>query len=156
MGVRLILRKALERDLKAINDLTDELHRYLAGMYDLELSAEELEEEHFVREELGNVYVAEDTETGIVGYISFSPARDEWAGQHYELEHLVVREDFRGSGVAEMLFSILLERAKLERLNIKTGTLLRNEGALRFYRRMGFKPLTVGLLLDLNRRISGL
>ncbi len=76
---------------------------YLAGLYGLELSPEELEEEHLGRDELGKVYVAEVIDLGIVGYISFSPAWDEWAGQHYELEHFVVREDFRGSHCGDAL-----------------------------------------------------
>lgn len=122
----------------------------------MELSAEELEDEHLDRDELGDTYVAEDAERGVVGYISFSNGRDEWTGPHYALEHLVVREECRGAGIAGMLFGVLLERAKQEGKNITTGTLARNIGALEFYQKMGFKPLTVGLLLDLKKRIPNL
>ncbi len=151
--LKLVVRKAQEGDLEAINGLTDDLHRYLAGLYGLELSVKELEEEHFDRDELDNVYVVEDAGIGVVSYMSFSKSRDEWAGPHYSLEHLIVREEYRNAGVAEMLFDILLEKARLEGMNIVTGTLARNERALRFYERMGFKPLTIGLLLDLKKRI---
>jgi len=140
--------------LEAINDLTDAMHYYLAGLYGLELSAEEIEEEHYNEEELENTYVAEDTERGfVVGYMSFSLGRNEWAGPNYELEHIVVREDYWGMAVAGKLFDILLEKAKREGVNITTGTLARNKRALTFYEKLGFKPLSVGLLLDLQKRI---
>jgi len=151
--LEVVVRKALHEDLEAINVLTDELHRYLADLYGLELSAGELEEEHYDRDELENTYVAEDAETGVVGYMSFSKGRDEWAGSHYLLEHIVVHEAYRGTNVAKMLFDVILQRAKSEGMNITTGTLTRNERALRFYDEMGFKTLTIGLLLDLNKRI---
>jgi len=151
--VRIIVRKARVEDLGAINDLTDAMHRYLAGLYGLELSAEELEEEHYEEDELEDVYVAEDGEGHIVGYMSFSLGRDEWAGPHYELEHIVVHEDYRGLGIGRRLFEVLLERARREGVNITTGTLAKNQRALRFYEQLGFKPLGIRLLLDLQKRM---
>ncbi len=148
------VRKAGVEDLEAINGLTDEMHNYLAELYGLKLSFKELEEEHFNEEELeGNVYVAESEEKNIIGYVSFSKSENEVAGPHYEVEHLVVAEKYRGLNVGRMLFNIVFERAKREKVNITTGTLARNEGALKFYEELGFKPLTIGLLLDLQKRI---
>jgi ribosomal protein S18 acetylase RimI-like enzyme len=148
------VRKAGVEDLEAINVLTDEMHNYLAELYGLKLSSEELEEEHFDEEELGeNVYVAESEEDNIIGYTSFSKSENEVAGPHYEVEHLVVAAKYRGLNVGRMLFNIVFERAKREKVNITTGTLARNEGALKFYEELGFKPLTTGLLLDLQKRI---
>jgi len=154
MGI--MVRKARTGDLGAINDLTDLMHNYIAGLYGLEFSAEELEEEHYDEDELENTYVAED-EGDVVGYMSFSPGVDEWAGPHYELEHIMVREEYMGLGAAVKLFDTLLERARKEGVNITTGTLSRNMRALGFYEKLGFIPLSVRLLLDLQNRIpSGL
>ena len=147
------IRQARVEDLEAINELTDEMHIYLSDLYGLELSEQELKKEHFDEGELGNTYVADGSEVGVVGYMSFSRGMNEWAGPNYELEHIVVREDHRGLGVARRLFEVLLERARGEGVNITTGTLARNERALRFYEGLGFKPLFVGLLLDLQKRI---
>ena len=147
------IRRARIEDLEAINELADEMHIYLADLYGLELSEQDLKEEHFDEGELGNTYVADSSEVGVVGYMSFSRGMNEWAGPNYELEHIVVREDHRGSGVARRLFEVLLERARGEGVNITTGTLTKNERALRFYEGLGFKPLSVGLLLDLQKRI---
>ena len=104
-------------------------------------------------DELENLYVAEDAEAGVVAYMSFSKGSDEWAGAHYELEHIVVREDFRSMAIGRKLFEILLEEANREGVNIATGTLARNKEALRFYKQLGFKQISVRLLLDLQKRI---
>ena len=153
MAMKVTVRKANTDDLVVINELTDSMHHHLASIYGLELSLQELEEEHFDEEELGNVYVAESALDGVVGYMSFSEGRDEWAGPCYMLEHIVVREIFRGLGIGKMLFEILLGKSKREGVNITAGTLARNERALRFYEELGFKQISTGLLLDLQKRI---
>jgi GNAT superfamily N-acetyltransferase len=71
----------------------------------------------------------------------------------YELEHIVVRENFSCLGVWKLLFEILLGRAKFEGVNITAGTLARNERALRFYKELGFRQISTVLLLDLKKRI---
>lgn len=149
-----MVRKAEVKDLVAINELTDAMHNYLAGLYELKLADEELEEEHFSEEQLENVYVAESAEEGVIGYVSFSKGSDEWAGPIYEIDHIVVDQDYRGLGIGRKLFEIVLERALREGANITTGTLVKNERALRFYQEQGFKPLSIRLVLDLQRRLS--
>jgi len=85
--------------------------------------------------------------------MSFSKGKDEWTGPHYELEHIVVREDHRGRGVGKKLFLVLLERASRERVDIKTGTLARNRKALTFFKHLGFKHFSTSLLVDLQKGI---
>jgi GNAT superfamily N-acetyltransferase len=151
--VEIIIRKARSEDLKAINDLTDDMHNYLARLYGLKLSKDKLEEEHCDEDELGRTYVAEDVEKGVVRYLSSSKNYDEWVGPYFKLEHLVIHEDYGRLGVARRLFEFLLNKARQERVNIKTGTLVRNKRALTFYKKLGFRPFSVSLLLDVQRRI---
>jgi len=151
-GNSIIIRKARVEDLDVINELTDMMHRYMANLYRLELSREELEEEHFDEEELDNTYVAESA-GNVVGYISFSKGKNEWAGPYYEIEHIVVAEKHRRQGIGRNLFKIVLGKAKEEKVNITAGTLARNKEASRFYEELGFKPLSIGLLLDVQKRI---
>jgi GNAT superfamily N-acetyltransferase len=151
--VKTIIRKARPEDLEAVNDLTDDMHNYLAKLYGLKLSKEELEEEHYDESDLEHTYVAEHGGRGIVGYMSFSKNYDEWAGSHFELEHLVIHEDYQRLGLARKLFQFLLGKARQEGVNIKTGALVRNKRALMFYRKLGFRPLSVSLLLDIQKRI---
>ena len=154
--MNLAVRQANKGDLMAINELTDLMHHYLASLYGLKMRQDEIDEERFDEEGLDNVYVAETADDGIIAYMSFSKESDEWTGPHYELEHIVVREDYRGRGVGRELFNALLERAKREEVNIKTGTLVRNRVALDFFGELGFKQLSVGLVLDLQNRILAL
>ncbi|UCH57185.1 MAG: GNAT family N-acetyltransferase [Candidatus Bathyarchaeota archaeon] len=151
--MKITIREARVEDIDTINELTDQMHRFLADLYELELTMDELEEEHF-EDEIRGVYVAEGIGGGVVGYMSFARGRSEWAGPYYEIEHIAVREDHRGLGAGRMLFETLLKKAKKERVNITTGTLARNERALSFYEGLGFKKLSVGLLLDLQNRIE--
>jgi ribosomal protein S18 acetylase RimI-like enzyme len=151
--VKVIIRKARPEDLEGLNDLTDDMHNYLAKLYGLKLSRVELEEEHYDEGNLGQTYVAEDGERGVVGCMSFSKDCDEWAGPYFELEHLVIHEDYRRLGLARKLFEFLLNKARQKGVNIKTGTLARNKSALAFYKKLGFRPLSVGLLLDIQKRI---
>lgn len=138
--------------MDVINELTDVMHKHMANLYRLELSRGELEEEHFDEEELDNTYVAESA-GNVVGYISFSKGKNEWAGPYYEIEHIVVAEKHRRQRLGRQLFNIVLEKAKRDKVNITAGTLARNQGALRFYQELGFKPLSIGLLLDVQKRI---
>jgi ribosomal protein S18 acetylase RimI-like enzyme len=151
--VKVIIRKARPGDLEAVNGLTDGMHNYLAKLHGLKLSKEELEEEHYDESDLGQTYVAEASKGGVVGYMSFSKNCDEWAGPHFDLEHLIIHEDYRRLGLARKLFEFLLNEARKERANIKTGTLARNKRALAFYKKLGFRPLSISLLLDTQKRI---
>jgi GNAT superfamily N-acetyltransferase len=129
------------------------MHHYLANLYGLKLSSKELEEEHFDEEELRNVYVADSEENEVIGYVSFSKGENEIAGPYYEVEHLVVAEKYRRLNVGRMLLNIVLERAKKENANMTTATPARNQEALKFYEELGFRPLSMVLLLDLQGRI---
>lgn len=152
--MKITVRQAQAKDLTSINSLTDRMHNYLAGLYGLQPSKKELQEEHYDEDELEKTFVAEDAEKGVVvGYLSFSLHRNEWAGPHFELEHLMVREDYKRLGVATELCRVLEEKAKHKKVNIIAGTLVRNKGALKFYKKLGFKPLTVNLVLDVQKRM---
>ncbi|MFQ5885573.1 MAG: GNAT family N-acetyltransferase, partial [Thermoplasmata archaeon] len=127
-------RKACIEDLQRINELTDVMENYMAGLYGLKLSDADLEEEHYDEDEIDDVFVAVNNDDGtVIGYTSISRGEDEWAGPHYELEHLAIDEDFRGVGIGKHLFAILAQKAEAEGMNITAGTLERNRRALEFY-----------------------
>jgi GNAT superfamily N-acetyltransferase len=65
----------------------------------------------------------------------------------------VIHEDYQELGLARKLFEILSNKALQEGVNIETGTLTRNKRALTFYKKLGFRPLSVSLLLDIRKRI---
>ncbi len=151
--MRFKVRMAQAEDMDTLNRLTDTMHQQLASLYGLKLSPEELEEEHFCKGELESVFVAEDSDGNIVGYLSFSRGEDEWVGPHLSLDHLSIDEEHMGLGVGRDLCNRLMELAKAEGLNISTGSLKRNERALKLYRKLGFKPYSERLILDLQQRL---
>jgi len=149
-------RRALVKDLDAINELTLEMHTYLGALVGIKFSKEELKHEMYENEDdLKNVYVAV-SDGKVVGYMAFSPEiqENEFFGRYYDLEHIVVKRGFRRKGIAFQLFNILLKKAKQENVNIATGTLCLNKEALKFYQKAGFKPISTGLILDNTKKLK--
>jgi len=149
-------RKALMKDLNAINELTVEMHNHLGALVGIEFSKEELKEEMYEsKDDLKNLYVAE-LNGKVIGYVSFSQRveENEFFGKYYHLYHIAVKQGFRKRGIASKLFSILLQKAKKENVNIVTGTFCLNKEALRFYRKVGFKPIETVLVLDNIKRLK--
>jgi len=150
------IRRALVKDLDAINELTVEMHNDMGALVGIKFSMEELKEEMYEKEEdLENTYVAE-LDGKVVGYMSFSQRveENEFFGKYYHLYHIAVKREFRGRGVAAKLFDTLQRRAKRENVNIVCGTLCLNKEALEFYKRMGFKPIMTTLIIDNLKRLK--
>lgn len=144
------IRRALVKDLDAINELTVEMHNHLGALVGIKFTAEELKKEVYESEEdLENTYVAE-FDGKVVGYMTFSRRveENEFFGKYYHLYHIAVKRGFRGKGVGAKLLGTLQKKAKRENVNIVAGTLSLNKEALRFYKGMGFKPITTTLILD--------
>jgi ribosomal protein S18 acetylase RimI-like enzyme len=65
------IRRALIKDLDAINELTIEMHNYLGALVGIKFSRKELKEAMYGNEQnLENMYVAE-SDGKVVGYMSF-------------------------------------------------------------------------------------
>ena len=150
------IRKAIATDIEAVNELTFEMHNHLGSLVGIKFTMEDLKEEMYEdTEDLKNVHVAE-VDGKVVGYMSFSPQAEEneFFGKYYHLYHVAVKPKFRRKGIATKLFATLLEKAKQEHANIVGGTFLLNKPALRFARKMGFKPIETVLILDSTRRLK--
>jgi len=148
------IRQARKEDIDEINRLTLNLHNRLGRLIGVRFAEEELEEELYGERDLEGVYVAE-IEGKLAGYIAFSPkpSEDEWCGKFYELYHIVVAEKSARKGVGTRLFEVLLKKAREDNANIRTSTLIKNEGAIRFYQSLGFKPFEISLILDIQKRL---
>jgi ribosomal protein S18 acetylase RimI-like enzyme len=132
------------------------MHNHLGALVGIKFTKEELKEEMYKSEQdLKNVYVAE-SDGKVVGYISFSPKpeENEFFGKYYHLYHLIVKQEFRRKGIAAKLFKILLRNAKQENVSIVTGTFCLNKAGLKFYQKMGFKPIETTLILDNTKKLK--
>lgn len=67
--MKIIIRQAQAKDLTSINSLTDRMQSYLAGLYGLKPSEEDMEEEHYDEDGLEETFVAEDPEKGHYSWV---------------------------------------------------------------------------------------
>ncbi len=150
------VRRALVKDLDAINELTFEMHNHLGALVGIKFNMEELKEEMYESEEdLKNVYVAE-LDGKVVGYMAFSQDvhTNEFFGKYYRLYHMAVKQEFRRKGIATKLLSTLLTKAKREQVNIVTEAFCPNTPALKFLQKTGFKPIKTVLILDNTKKLK--
>jgi len=149
-------RRAVVKDLGAINELTFEMHNFLGSLVGIRFTMRQLKDEMYENEEdLKNVYVGESSGK-VVGYMAFSQDvnENEFFGKYYRLYHIAVKQEFRRKGVASKLFNILLRKAKRENLNIVTETFCLNKKGLKFYRKTGFRPIETVLIMDNIKKLK--
>jgi GNAT superfamily N-acetyltransferase len=119
-GASIIIRRARADDAAAVARVHVESWRSTyAGMLPedmlIKLSSAE-HETRWWRHVLGRfrrrhyVYVAEDRDEGVVGFISGGPAREKELGQESEIYALYLLDEFHGAGVGRDLFLRLASR----------------------------------------------
>ena len=148
------IRRAVVKDLDAINELTFEMHSFLGSLVGVRFTMRQLKDEMYDGKDLKNVYTAESNGK-VVGYMAFSQdvRENEFFGKHYHLFHMAVKQEFRRKGVASRLFNILLRKAKRENVNVVTETFCVNKDGLEFYRQTGFKPVETVLIIDNTKKL---
>ncbi len=150
------VRPAKREDIEEINRLTLEMHNHLGQLVGIEFTVDNLEDEFYNESDsLDEVYVVE-VDRKVVGYISFSNKirEDEWCGRYYALEHLIVDKKHRREGYGTRLLEVLLQRAQKDNANVVVDTFVKNEGTIKFFKSLGFKPFETIFLLDRNRRLK--
>ena len=154
---QIAIRKARKSDIPSINELNFAMHNYLGKLVGVRFSEDELKEEKIAETDLSkeHYYVAV-TGNRVVGYVVFSKKtlEDEWCGRYICLNEVAVAEPFRGKGIGERLVQVAVDCAKRNRLNITTGTHLKNRRGINFYKKLGFRPFSTKLILDLNRKLK--
>lgn len=155
----LIIRKAKEQDLKAIQELNHELF-LLEKRYDSLLSMnwsfEKVGENYFktrISEQGGVCFVAE-VNSKIVGYLAggmIKPLSYRTIKYVSELENTLVKENFREQGIGEKLFKEFVKWSKSQGAErIKVLASFDNVRGVNFYRKVGFVPFTTELEYELK------
>ena len=139
--MEITIRKAEERDMKEVRDLIIELAVFEKEPDAVEVTTKDLQDAGFGKNPMFTCFVAEVAEK-VVGmalvYFRFST----WKGKVVHLEDMVVREDMRGRGIGEALYSEVIKYGHTEGVKrIQWDVLGWNEGAIRFYERSGAKVL---------------
>jgi ribosomal protein S18 acetylase RimI-like enzyme len=152
-----VVRKANKKDIASINKLNFEMHNYLAKLVRIKLSKKELNKEKINESDLKKErYYVAIVGNKVVGFIAFGKKilEDEWHGKYLYLHEIAVTKKFRGKGIGKKLFQNALDYAKKNKLNIKADTFAKNKNTIKFNKKLGFKPLSINFILDLNKRLK--
>ncbi len=104
------LRNATPEDMGQVLDLIHELAEFENEPDAVEISEEILIEDGFGKNSSFRVIVAE-TGGEIVGMALFYPRYSTWKGRALHLEDLIVKEEYRGNGIGNALYSAVLKYA---------------------------------------------
>lgn len=139
--MKIKIREATKGDMKEVRDLIVELAIFEKEPNAVEVTTEDLQISGFGPNPMFTCFVAE-IDARIVGmalvYFRFST----WKGKVVHLEDMVVKENMRGQGVGEALYSEVIKYGYSQGVKrIQWDVLSWNEGAIRFYERSGAKVL---------------
>lgn len=136
------VRRAREADLPALVELIHALAAYERMADAVTLDPEELRRHLFGPRPLAEVLVAEERGT-IVGYALFFPILSTFRGKPgIHVEDLFVRPEHRGKGWGRKLLAAVAQLARERGCDrLRWDVLDWNEPAIRFYRRLGARPL---------------
>ncbi len=105
------LRNATPGDMPSVLELIRELARFENEPDAVEITANDLVKDGFKEETSFKVIVAE-SDKAIVGMALFYPRYSTWKGKALHLEDLIVKEEFRGKGIGNALYTAVLKYAQ--------------------------------------------
>lgn len=147
-----LIRKATLEDLKDIQSLNNDLFKLEKANYDTTLIPNwplsdkgkeyftDLIENHYV-------IVAVDKEE-IIGYLagSINEKGSYTEIQYGEIDNMIVKDEYRGSGIGKELINNFKEYCKSNGINnIKVMASYKNRNAVEFYHKNGFEEFEVNL-----------
>lgn len=142
------IRKATIEDLPRVQELSQEL--FFSdypndSLLNTDWTYSEEGKKSFVSritEENGFCFVAQTNE-GVIGYAtgSIMPILAWRPVKRLEMENLIVTEKFRGQGIGEKLAQAVFDLGKsLGMERVMVSAYATNDGAVKFYKRVGFIP----------------
>ena len=143
------IRNAEKKDMPQVLELIKELAVFEKEPDAVEVTAAHLEAEGFDNN-LFTCFVAE-TETEIVGmalvYFRFST----WKGRTVHLEDLIVKQEYRSSGIGKLLYNTVISYAKQQGVKrVEWVVLDWNQNAIDFYEKSGATLLKNWYLVQLG------
>ena len=129
------LRRATKNDLPQVLALVKELALYEKAPEEVTITLQDLEMDGFGDQPLYWIILAED-EHQIVGMSFYYIRYSTWKGKCLYLEDLVVKEEYRGNRIGELLFEATIKAAKEMEAKLMTWQVLDwNEPAIHFYKK---------------------
>jgi len=159
--MNIIIRKAMMKDLKDIQNLNFKLFEKEHKEYDSSLNLDwtfgKVGTKYFqdmISKERGCVLIA-IVDDKIVGYLCGGLKQKKVESCRNllivaELENTFVLDEFRSKGIGKQLYSKFMEWCKMQNVEkIRVGVFAQNELAIKFYRNNNFKDYTLILESDL-------
>lgn len=147
-----LIRKATLEDLKDIQSLNNDLFKLEKANYDTTLipnwPLSDKGKEYFT-DLIENHYVIVATEKEeIIGYLagSINEKGSYTEIQYGEIDNMIVKDEYRGSGIGKELINNFKEYCKSNGINnIKVMASYKNRNAVEFYHKNGFEEFEVTL-----------
>lgn len=136
--MEITIRKAEARDVPQMLALVKELALFEKEPEAVTVTEEQMRDAGFGSAPVWWGWVAERSDDRIVGIAMCYERYSTWRGRVGYLEDIVVTEQARGHGVGERLFkAIAAEAVKRDYHHMTWQVLDWNDGAIRFYKRLG-------------------
>ena len=146
-----IIRKGGEEDMPSVLSLITELAIFENEPDAVKITVKDLTENGFKEHPAFRTFVAE-VAGNIVGMALFYNRFSTWEGKSIHLEDLVVKKEFRGTGIGKALYTKVLEYAYKNNANRAEWVVLDwNKVAADFYVGTGAKMLEDWNLCQMNR-----
>lgn len=150
---RISYRKAKKTDLKAIIELNNNLFKEDGGQRDKFVNTRWPKEEgfeHFNKliNKSNSLCLVVEVDEKIAGYlVGYTKKVESWRPiKRAEVESMYVKEKFRGKGIGKNLVEHFMEWSKKKGVKrVLVVAFAKNEGAIKFYKREGFIPLSFSL-----------
>jgi len=129
----ILIRKATPDDIPAIHALVRELAIYENAEQEFVATRED-----YLRDFLAGTFdaIVAEQDAQVIGMVFFYMAYSTWKGRMMYLEDFVVYEQYRRSGVGQLLFDAFLAEAKKQNCVLAKWQVLDwNEPAINFYRK---------------------
>lgn len=129
------LRKAEKKDIPQILELIKELAEYERAPDEVTITEQQLEQDGFSENPVFKVILAE-TAHETLGMAFYFFSYSTWKGLCVYLEDIIVKNQYRGNGIGEILFKEVIKIAKEKKAKrLQWQVLNWNEPAINFYRK---------------------
>jgi GNAT superfamily N-acetyltransferase len=146
------IRKGRKEDMPAVLSLIQELATFEKEPDAVVVTVADLEHDGFQETPLFHTFIAE-MEGTIVGMALYYYRYSTWKGRTIHLEDLIVKENWRGSGLGSKLYAEVIAQGKRDGVRrIEWAVLDWNTPAIEFYKKSGAKVLDDWLVAQMDEK----
>ena len=129
------IRFAQPKDMQSVLELIHELAKYENAPNEVIVTKQDLINDGFGKDKVFDCIVAEKG-NNILGMAIFYTGYSTWKGKTLYLEDFLVKQEFRKSGIGQMIFDAVISEAKNRKVKRMDWQVLDwNEPAINFYKK---------------------